>query len=153
MPSYYVPILLGSVRRGRQSPKVAKFLMSRLGRYPSAETEILDALDFDFPVMEERFHNREDPPPRMAELASKIERADGLLLVSPEYNHGYPGVVKNLLDYFYPEYRRKPVGIVTVSAGSFGGLRALEQLRPVFLALGDTASPLARRRAAVGLRI
>lgn len=58
-----------------------------------------------------------------------MTRADGLVIVSPEYNHGYPGEMKLMLDQLYKEYNRKPVGICGVSSGALGGARMVEQLR------------------------
>jgi azobenzene reductase len=136
----YIPVILGSTRRGRQSGKVARFLAAQLTAR-SVQTEILDLADFNFPIMEERLSKRDDPPPRLREFAAKIAAADALLIVTPEYNSGYPGVLKNALDYLYAEYKRKPVGIATVSAGMFGGLSALSQLRQVVLALGAYPIP------------
>ena len=74
-------------------------------------------------------------------IADKIARADSLIIVSPEYNNGYPGVLKNALDYLLPEYERKPVGIVTVSAGGFGGINCLAQLRLVTIGMGAVPIP------------
>jgi NAD(P)H-dependent FMN reductase len=91
--------------------------------------------------MEERLHHRDDPPPRLQEYAGKIARADSLIIVTPEYNNGYPGVLKNALDYLLPEYERKPIGIVTVSAGGFGGLTCLAQLRLVIIGMGAFPIP------------
>ena len=105
------------------------------------ETELLDLLEYNFPIMEERLHHRDDPPPRLKEYADKIARADALIIVTPEYNNGYPGVLKNALDYLLPEYERKPVGIVTVSAGGFGGINCLAQLRLVTLGMGAFPIP------------
>jgi len=107
----------------------------------NVETELLDLLEYNFPIMEERLHERDDPPPRLQEYADKIQRADSLVIVSPEYNNGYPGVLKNALDYLLPEYERKPIGIVTVSAGSFGGLTCLVQLRLVTIGMGAFPIP------------
>ena len=75
------------------------------------------------------------------EFSQRIARADALVIVTPEYNSGYPGVLKNALDYLLPEYARKPVGIVTVSSGPWGGLSALAQLRQVVLSLGALPIP------------
>jgi NAD(P)H-dependent FMN reductase len=105
------------------------------------ETELLDLLEYDFPIMEERLHRRDDPPPRLQEYADKIARADSLIIVTPEYNNGYPGVLKNALDYLLPEYERKPIGIVTVSAGGYGGINCLAQLRLVTLGMGAFPIP------------
>ncbi len=93
--------------------------------------------------MEERLRSRDDPPPGLEEFSAKIRRADALVIVTPEYNNGYPGVLKNALDYLQPEYRRKPVGIVTVSAGGFGGVTCLAQLRLVVLGMGALPVPAA----------
>jgi NAD(P)H-dependent FMN reductase len=98
-------------------------------------------LEYNFPMMEERLHRRDDPPARLKEYADKIGRADSIIIVSPEYNNGYPGVLKNALDYLLPEYERKPIGIVTVSAGGFGGLTCLAQLRLVAIGMGAFPIP------------
>jgi len=91
--------------------------------------------------MEERLHRRDDPPPRLKEYAGKIDRADAIIIVTPEYNNGYPGVLKNAIDYLLPEYERKPVGIVTVSAGGHGGITCLAQLRLVTIGMGAFPIP------------
>ena len=138
---FYIPIIVGSTRRDRQSIKVARFVFARLQQRGDAETELLDLLEYNFPIMEERLHHRDDPPPRSQEFADKIARADSIIIVTPEYNNGYPGVLKNALDYFLPEYERKPIGIVTVSAGGFGGLTCLAQLRLVAIGMGAFPIP------------
>ncbi len=140
--SFYIPIILGSVRKGRQSPKAAKFLFKRLQKNGKAETEILDLLEYNFPIMEERLRFSDNSPPRLREFADKIARSDALVVVSPEYNFGYPGVLKNALDYLLPEYQRKPIAFVTVSAGSFGGLNCLVQLRQVAFGVGALPIPV-----------
>jgi NAD(P)H-dependent FMN reductase len=138
---FYIPIILGSTRRGRQSAKVARFVNERMRQYEQIETEILDLLEYNFPIMEERLRFRDDPPPRLVEFSGKIARADSVVIVTPEYNNGYPGVLKNSLDYLLPEYRRKPIAIVTVSGGGFGGLNCLAQLRLVTLGMGAFPVP------------
>src|ERR1700679_787108 len=122
---FYIPIIVGSTRRDRQSIKVAQFVLKKLQERPGVETELLDLLEYNFPIMEERLHRRDDPPPRLEEFGGKIGRADSFVIVTPEYNTAYPGVLKNALDYLLPEYERKPVGIVTVSAGVYGGINCL----------------------------
>jgi NAD(P)H-dependent FMN reductase len=105
------------------------------------ETEILDLLAYDLPMIEERLRFRDDPPPGASELSRKFASADALLIVTPEYNNSYPGVLKNCLDYFKPEYHRKPIGIVTVSVADFGGVNCLAQLRLVTLAMSAFPIP------------
>jgi len=138
---FYIPIIVGSTRRDRQSIKVARFVLARLQQRKNIETELLDLLEYNFPIMEERLHRRDDPPPGLKEFGEKIGRADSFIIVTPEYNNGYPGVLKNALDYLLPEYERKPVGIVTVSAGGFGGINCLAQLRLVMLGAGALPIP------------
>jgi NAD(P)H-dependent FMN reductase len=137
----YVPVIAGSTRCDRQSIKVARFVFARLQQRKAVETEFLDLLEYNFPIMEERLHHRDDPPPRLREFGDKIGRADALVIVTPEYNNGYPGVLKNALDYLLPEYERKPIGIATVSAGGFGGINCLAQLRLVTLGMGAFPIP------------
>jgi len=141
MATFYIPIIAGSTRRDRQSIKVARFVLARLQQRPGIATEMLDLLEYNFPIMEERLHRRDDPPPRLKEFGDKIGRADSFIIVTPEYNNGYPGVLKNALDYLLPEYERKPVGIVTVSAGGFGGINCLSQLRLVTIGMGAFPIP------------
>jgi NAD(P)H-dependent FMN reductase len=137
----FIPIIAGSTRRERQSIKVARFVLSRLQQRSGVQTELIDLLEYNFPIMEERLHRRDDPPPGLREFGDKIARADSFIIVSPEYNNGYPGVLKNALDYLLPEYERKPVGIVTVSAGGFGGLTCLALLRLVTIGMGAFPIP------------
>lgn len=140
---FYIPVIEGATRRGRESIKVARFVYERMRRRENVETELLDLEEYDFPMMEERLRFRDDPPPRLVEFSEKIARSDSLIIVAPEYNNGYPGVLKNALDYLLPEYKRKPIGIVTVSAGGFGGLNCLAQLRLVVLGMGAFPIPAA----------
>src|SRR5205809_3516362 len=139
--AYYIPIICGSTRRDRQSIKVTRFILKKLQERTGVDADLLDLLEYNLPMMEERLHQRDDPPPGLREYAEKIGRADSLIIVTPEYNNGYPGVLKNALDYLLPEYERKPFGIVTVSAGGFGGLTCLAQLRLVAIGMGAFPIP------------
>jgi NAD(P)H-dependent FMN reductase len=142
MQSIDIPILLGSTRIGRQSCKVARFIFSRMTVDPRVNTELLDLGGYDFPIMEQRLSEMKIVPPGLQSFSDKLERADGLLIVSPEYKGGVPGVLKNALDYLKPGIlRRTPVGICTVSSGGFGGVNCLMQLRLTILALGGLPIP------------
>ena len=134
-----IPVLLGSVRRKRQSPKVARWITEALQADDRITSELLDLEGLALPIMEERVRMRDDSPPGAVKLSEALAAADSLVIVSPEYNNGYPGVLKNALDYLLPELKRKPVGIVTVSAGGFGGVSCLAQF-------GWCCWPWARRR-------
>ena len=134
-------VLLGSARRGRMSDRVATFVMRRLGALPGVQADLADLGAIDLPVMEERLGRVQPPPPGLADLGAAIAAADGVVVVSPEYNHGYPGVLKNALDYFLPEFKRTPVAIVTVSGGGHGGVIAWSQLVPVLVYMGAFVLP------------
>lgn len=86
---------------------------------------MIDVKDLGLPMLYDFEH------PKTSIFSEKVKKADGLIIVSPEYNHGYPGALKNTLDYLYEEYARKPVGICGVSLGGLGGGRMVEQLRLV----------------------
>lgn len=129
-----IPVILGSVRRGRQSGRVARFACGRLRR-AGAEAPLLDLAEIGLPVMEERLSKRDDPPSGLVEFAGAVAEADAVVVVSPEYNGAVPGALKNALDYLHGEWERKPVGIVTTSAGGFGGVHAQSQLQLLFLRL------------------
>lgn len=126
----YVPVILGTVRRGRRSAAVAGLVFEELSRRPSVETELIDALDVPLPVDDAGEAIKEDG------FAARMERADALVIVAPEYNHGYPGLLKHLLDTCLAEYVHKAVGLVGVSSGPFGGTRVVENLLPVMRELG-----------------
>ena len=127
-----IPVLVGSVRRGRLSIRVARFAADRLEK-AGAEAPLLDLAEIDLPIMEERLHKRDDPPPGLVGFSRAIQSADAVVVVSPEYNGSWPGVLKNALDYIYGEWFRKPVGIVTVSAGGYGGVELHNHLQLFFL--------------------
>lgn len=134
-------VLLGSARRGRMSDRVATFVMTRLAAIPGIDADLADLGAIDLPVMEERLGRIDPPPPGLTELGAAIAHADAIVVVSPEYNHGYPGVLKNALDYFLPEFARTPVAIVTVSGGGHGGVIAWSQLVPVLVYMGAFVLP------------
>lgn len=132
-----IQVIIGSTRPERFSDKPAKWIFELLNSTNDIEPELLDLRDYPMP-----FYN-EAKSPKMIEggysdkhvrrWVSKIDEADAYVIVSPEYNHGYPAVLKNALDYPFFEWNKKPVGIV--SYGSANGARAIEQLRLVAVEL------------------
>ncbi|MEP7116424.1 MAG: NADPH-dependent FMN reductase [Acidobacteriota bacterium] len=134
-------VILGSVRRGRMSGRVATFVMGRLGAISGVEAKLADLAEIALPVMEERRGRLSPPPPGVEELGTAIADADAIVIVSPEYNHGYPGALKNALDYFLPEFKRTPVALVTVSGGGHGGVNAWAQLVSVLVNMGAFVLP------------
>ena len=124
--SLFIPIILGSAREGRQSEKAAKFVLEEAKLYGKFETELIDVRDFGLLKTDDTKTSE-----KAKKFSETIDRADGLIIISPEYNHGYPGELKMTLDQLYKEYKHKPVGICGVSEGRMGGSRAVEQLRLV----------------------
>ena len=125
----YVPIILGTSRNGRQSEKVAVFLHQEVLK-KGIKSEIIDVFDFK----PEKTDNTGESD-KAKKLSQKVSRANALIIVTPEYNHGYPGELKMTLDLLYQDYFYKPVGICGVSSGNLGGSRAVEQLRLVTIEL------------------
>lgn len=117
---------MGTARQERQSEKAARFVLGKVQKIKEVETDLIDVRDFIIGITD----NSEEGE-KAKKLAEKINRADGFIIVSPEYNHGYPGELKLMLDMLYEQYGRKPVAICGVSSGGLGGARMVEQLRLV----------------------
>ena|SRR5258708_38372843 len=138
---FYVPVVLGSIRRNRESIKIARFAVRSLKERGTVNTELLDLKELNLPMMDERLRFRDDAGPNLLEFSAKVDKAHSILIVTPEYSGGYPGVLKNALDYLKPEFSRKPFGIITVSAAMTGGILCLNALRQVILHLGGVPIP------------
>jgi len=126
----FIPVVLGTVRQGRQSERVAQFVFSEVKKREGVETELIDIRNLPM-KLDDAGEQMKDPI-----FSEIVQRADGLVLVVPEYNHGYPGLLKHALDMNLEEYIHKAVGICGVSAGPFGGARVIENLLPVIRELG-----------------
>lgn len=126
----FIPVILGTTRQGRASENVAKFVFSEVEKREGVETELIDLRDLKF-TTDDAGEAIKD-----ARFSATCGRADALALVVPEYNHGYPGLLKHALDTNLKEYIHKAVGVCGVSAGGFGGTRAIENLLPVLRELG-----------------
>ena len=126
----FIPIILGTSRRGRQSENVARFVFEETRKRAGVETELIDVCTLPM-RLDDAGEQMKD-----AKFSATINHCDGLIIVTPEYNHGYPGLLKHALDMNLEEYIHKAVGICGVSAGLFGGVRAIEALLPVMRELG-----------------
>ncbi len=125
-----IPVILGTARKGRMSAHAARFVVAQLALHPGVETELIDIADLRLPTDDAGEAIKD------AGFAAKMKRADGLAIVSPEYNHSFPGLLKHALDSCLSEYIHKAVGVVGVSAGPFGGSRGIQGLLPVLRELG-----------------
>src|SRR5207244_6719388 len=128
--SLFIPVILGTTRKGRASENVAKFIQGEVKKREDVETELIDICDLKFAIDDagEAIKN--------STFSEMINRADGLVLVVPEYNHGYPGLLKHVLDTNLKEYIHKAVGVCGVSAGGFGRGGMIENLVPGLRGLG-----------------
>jgi len=123
-----IRIISASIRDGRRSHRVALFFKKYIESNNLAEAEIIDLLEYRFPLFHERLQYQQDPPASVLDFAEKITSADGVIIVTPEYNGGYPASLKNVIDLLYREWKKKPMGIATVSDGAFGGTQVITSL-------------------------
>src|SRR6201997_4330386 len=128
--SLYIPVILGTARMGRMSLHAAQLVTRELGKCAGVETDLIDIAKLPLPT------NDAGEAIKHADFSAKMNKADALVVVSPEYNHGYSGLLKHVLDSCLKEYIHKAVGIVGVSAGPFGGTRVIQNLLPVMRELG-----------------
>jgi NAD(P)H-dependent FMN reductase len=126
-----VAIIIGSTRPGRNGEAVGRWIYEKAKNRDDAEYELVDIKDYNLPLLDEPI------PPSMGRYSNehtkiwstKIDSFDAYVFVTPEYNHGIPGALKNAIDFLFKEWNNKVAGFV--SYGSAGGVRAVEQLRLV----------------------
>ena len=121
-----IQVILASTREGRFGEKAAAWVMDRLADRSDLDAELVDLRDYPMPFYEQArppAYGHREYPPEVARWAEKVEGADGYLVVTPEYNHGYPAVLKNALDQVFPELNRKPIAFV--GYGNSGGAREI----------------------------
>jgi len=134
MQKLFIPVLLGTIRPKRESIKAAK-LVEQVGKTLSEiEVQLVDPKDYHFPF---DGNDPENKDPRYSELT---EKADGFFIVTPEYNHSFPGTLKRMLDSELKNYIHKPVAFAGVSNGIFGGARAIEALTTTVREMGMVAT-------------
>ncbi|MCZ6559628.1 MAG: NAD(P)H-dependent oxidoreductase [Gammaproteobacteria bacterium] len=137
-------VIYGSVRRKRQGIKAARFVNNKLQERGHLVT-LIDPHEYPLPFLDlmHKEYESGEAPEAMEKVSQILRQADGYIIVSAEYNHSIPASLKNLLDHFQTEYHYKPSGIVTYSAGPFGGVRALVNLRGILAELGTPSIPSA----------
>ncbi|KAF0682419.1 Aste57867_25432 [Aphanomyces stellatus] len=137
-----VSVIIGSVRPGRQGLRVAKFIAAKLESV-GFKVHLIDPIELNLPLFVGRFDYlpEDKKTDELKALKAKLVESDAIVAVTPEYNHSFSPVIANTLDYFYAEFLFKIAGIVSYSAGPFGGVRAVGPLRPFFGELGLTTIP------------
>lgn len=119
-------VIIGSNREGRFGHVVARWFVGQARQRDDMELDVIDLAEVDLPAA---YPARTSPA--VTAYAARIDRADAFVIVTPEYNHGYPAGLKQAIDLVHAEWRAKPVAFVSYG-GISGGLRAVEQLRQVF---------------------
>lgn len=132
MEKLLLPVLVGTNRKERNSIRPAKWLVGEMEKRAEIETRLFDVRDFALP-QDDYGQGLKDLFP---DWRDTIIKADGLVIVTPEYNHGYPGILKAVLDLMLREYVHKAVAFVGVSAGPWGGTRVIEAMVPMVRELG-----------------
>ena len=132
MDKLFIPVLLGTNRKNRNSLRPARWLVREMEKREDIQTRLFDVSEFNLPH-DDYGQGLKDQFP---EWRDAINQADGLVIVSPEYNHGYPGSLKAVLDLLLREYVHKAVAFVGVSAGPWGGTRVIESMVPMVRELG-----------------
>ena len=135
-------VIYGSVRSQRQGIKAARFLVAKLATR-GHDVTLVDPLKDVLPMLDLRFSEYADgeAPAAMQRVAETLDAADGFVIVSGEYNGGIPPALKNLLDHFLPQYRRKASAIASYSGGSFAGTKTHAPLRLTMSQLGAPPIP------------
>ena len=131
-----LPVLLGTNRKLRHSVFPARWLVGEMQKRPEIQTRLFDVAEFALPQDD----YGQEIKDRFPEWRDAIIQADGLVIVTPEYNHGYPGALKAVLDLLLKEYIHKAVAFVGVSAGPWGGTRVIEAMVPMVRELGLAVS-------------
>ncbi len=137
-----ISLLYGSVRSERKGIHVAKYLHERLLKR-SHTVHFIDPLEQVLPFIDKRYKEYEkgEAPAILIKLSEWFELSDGFLVVTAEYNHSIPPALKNILDHFQVEYRRKASAIACYSTGIFAGVRAADHMRIILGTLGMPAIP------------
>jgi NAD(P)H-dependent FMN reductase len=132
-----IKVILASTRPARFGEKPAAWVMRRLTARADLAAQLIDLRDHPLPFFDQdapaAYTGRDYPNEQIARWGRTIDEADGLIIVTPEYNHGYPASLKNAIDHIFPEFHRKPM--MAVAYGNVGGARAIEQLRLVSVEL------------------
>lgn len=136
-----VAILSSSVRRQRLSHRVALFLQRYLQRTGMAETELLDLKAYDFPLFDERFAFQEHPSEKLLDFTERFFRTDALIVVTPVYNASYPAALKNVIDLYYNEWKRRPAAVVSVTSGQVPGIATVQAVQTLLTKLGAIVTP------------
>lgn len=136
-----IAVLSSSVREGRLSHRVALWVKDRLSAEEGITAELLDLKAYAFPLFDERFAFQKHPSAELLDFTERFVRADGVLIVSPVYNAGFPAALKNAIDLYYEQWQGKPAAVVSVTSGQVPGIATVQALQTLLLKLGAWVVP------------
>lgn len=141
---YQLKIIIGSTRPSRKGPIVADWFLEIAKQHSDFEIELLDLKEINLPFMDEPEHPRlqKYTKAHTKKWSKTIDSADAFVIVTPEYNYGYPATLKNALDYLSVEWGEKPMAFVSYG-GVSGGTRAVQDLKLPVTTLGMMPLPQA----------
>jgi len=129
MSKLTIAVISGSSRSKRQSHQVAQLVQSKLNNHDQGiDAWMLDVEELNLPLLDTTYGSNNSPTEQLSDLAGQLENSDAFIIVSPEWNGTFPGGLKNTLDYFLPQYKKKAFGIIGVSSGMLGGINAAKNL-------------------------
>lgn len=134
-------IISSSIRTDRKSHRLALYFRNYIEERLLGEVRILDLGEYKFPLFEERLKFMPEPSEQATEFALAVRKSDGVIIVTPEYNGAYPASLKNVIDLLNEEWKRKPVSLVTVSSGMFGGAQVTTSLLFTLWKIGALVVP------------
>ena len=129
-------VIVGSIRPGRAGQPIAEWFIDRARSHGGFDVDVADLAEIRLPLMEEPNHPklRQYTLRHTHDWSARIDRADAIVFVTPEYNYGYPATIKNAIDYLHQEWQHKPAGFVSYG-GVAAGTRAVQQLKQVITTL------------------
>jgi NAD(P)H-dependent FMN reductase len=140
-----VQVIVGSIRQGRVTEKVAQWTLKELQNLPNIEAEIVDLAEYSLPLFDEvappQYNPNREVTPNVRKWLDKLAEAEAFVVVTPEYNRSFPGALKNAFDFIDFQFAKKPVAIV--AHGSTGGAQAVASLRITLPGLQAVAVPSA----------
>ncbi|HUZ87359.1 MAG TPA: NAD(P)H-dependent oxidoreductase [Candidatus Baltobacterales bacterium] len=135
-------MIIASTRPGRLGLPIANWAISEIGKHDGFEVDVADLALMDLPMLDEPNHpmRRNYTKPHTIAWSERVDAADAILIVTPEYNYGMPGSLKNALDFLYHEWNYKPVAFVSYG-GMSGGMRSVQMAKQVVTTLKMVALP------------
>jgi NAD(P)H-dependent FMN reductase len=136
-----IVVISASTRQERKSHQVALEVLNRISKRDTINSTLIDIKELNLPNLDYVYKNHPSPTEQMKNFSEILSKSDGIIIVSPEHNGSYTGALKNTLDFFFGEFSKKVFGVVSVTTGKLGGIRAAMELQKLILVLGGYTLP------------